>query len=103
MIEIIKKLNNGRSWEQVTSSWRTAAVVREIAELMKRLDYKTFHHVRRKGNRAADYLANWGCKGEGSFVDTQWMTLQNNSDWADLTGILNEDHEQASIEVTGGN
>jgi len=26
-IEIMKKLNNGRGWEQVTSSWRTAAVV----------------------------------------------------------------------------
>jgi len=62
VIEIMKKLNNGKSWERITNSWRTARIVQEIAELIKRMDYKSFNHVRRNGNRAADLLANWGCR-----------------------------------------
>lgn len=42
VIEILKKLNNGKIWEKITNSWRTTAVVREIAELLERLDYKIF-------------------------------------------------------------
>eukprot|EP00253_Pinus_taeda_P017009 PITA_17009 len=29
-IEILKKLNNGKNWEQVTNSWRTAGIVQEM-------------------------------------------------------------------------
>lgn len=62
-IEILKKLSNGRDWERVTSSWRTVRIIQEIADLLKRIDYKLFNHVKRKGNRAADFLANFGCRG----------------------------------------
>jgi len=58
VIEILKKLNNGKNWEQITTSWRTAGIVEEMADLLKRIDYKICNHVKRKGNRAADFLAN---------------------------------------------
>eukprot|EP00253_Pinus_taeda_P033746 PITA_33746 len=75
-IEILKKPNNKNNWEQVTNSWRTAGIIQEIAELMKGVEYNIFKHVKRNGNRAADFLANWGCKGRDGKVDNQWRTAQ---------------------------
>lgn len=100
VIEILKNLNNGKSWEQVTKSWRTAAVVRDITGLLERLDYKIFLHVRRKGNKPADYLANWGCKCQNARVDSQWEAIKKNHEWKELNDIIHEDHKQASRSTT---
>lgn len=97
-IEILKKLNNGKNWERITTSWRTARIIQEIAELIKRIDYKTFYHVRRNGNRAADFLANWGCKDRNNKVDNQWIVRRPSREWKGLASIINDDHEQATNE-----
>ena len=97
-VEMLKKLSNGRSWEKVTNSWRTTGIVQEIAGLLKRIEYKIINHVRRKGNQAADFLANWGYRGRGSTMDTQWRAVCGNREWTDLAAIINADNDQA----TGG-
>lgn len=97
-IEILKKLNNGKSWERITNSWRTAGIVQEIEELIKRTEYKIFNHVRRNGNRAADFLTNWGCKVRNSKVDNQWTMMRSSREWVGLAGIINDDHEQETYE-----
>lgn len=58
VIEMLRKLNNGKNWEQIVGSWRTAGIVQDLAELLRRIDYKIINHVRRRGNKAADFLAN---------------------------------------------
>lgn len=68
-IEMLKKLNDGKSLEQVARSWRTATIIQDIEELLGRIEYKIFSHVRRKGNRAADLLANWGSTESGRRMD----------------------------------
>ena len=92
----MKKLCNGRNWEKVSSSWRLAGIVQEIAELLPRIEYKVINHVRQKGNQAADFLANWGCRGCGSTVDAQWRTVCGNREWMDLATIIKADHYQAT-------
>eukprot|EP00253_Pinus_taeda_P010380 PITA_10380 len=91
VVDMLRRLNNGRGWEKVTKSWRTAGIVQEIAELIKRIDYRIISHVRRKGNQAADWLANWGCRGRGSTIDSQWRAVEGNREWKELA-----DHEQAT-------
>ena len=44
---------------------------------VKRIEYIIPSHVLRKGNKAADYMANWGCQNvdrpiEGRPVDPIW-------------------------------
>jgi len=68
--------------------------------MLKRIEYKIFNHVRRNGNRAADFLANWGCKERDNIVDNQWAAVRSSKDWVDLATIINEDHEQATNENT---
>eukprot|EP00253_Pinus_taeda_P006223 PITA_06223 len=58
VIEMIRKLNNGKNWEQIVSSWRTAGIVQDIGEILKSFYYLIINHIRRKGNKAADFLAN---------------------------------------------
>lgn len=59
-IHVTKKLNNGTSWDKVTQSWRTASLIQELEIILKRFEYMIIMHVRREGNRAANFLANWG-------------------------------------------
>ena len=97
-IEILKKLNNGKNWEQVTNSWRTAGIIQEIAKLLKGVEYKIFNDVKRNGNRAVDFLANWGCKGRDGKFNSQWRTVHPSGESEELANIINDDHDQASKE-----
>ena len=56
--EILKKLQKGTPWENISQSWRTASLIEEINHLVKRIEYLIPSHVLRKGNTAADYMAN---------------------------------------------
>ena len=40
-----------------------------MSQLLKQLQYLIPQHIRRKGNEAADYLANWGCKQMERCID----------------------------------
>ena len=55
---MLRKLKDGQSWDKVAKSWRTVAIVKDIAELLNMIDYKIINHVRRNGNKAADLLGN---------------------------------------------
>lgn len=62
VVEMIRSLNNGKDWDQVARSWRMEGIIQDLVDMLKRIEYKIINHVRRKGNKAADFLANWGCK-----------------------------------------
>jgi len=36
-----------------------AGLIQDMANILKSIDYKIISHVKREGNRAADFLANW--------------------------------------------
>eukprot|EP00253_Pinus_taeda_P015440 PITA_15440 len=62
VINSIRKLIQGKNWEKVVKSWRSASIVRDIEEMLTRIDFKITSHVRREGNKPADCLENWGSK-----------------------------------------
>lgn len=87
VIETIRKLNHGKSWERVAKSWRMAGLIQDLEESMKHIEYKVIHHVRREGNRPADYLANWGCNEPDGKVDTIWTSQLATTRWENLNRI----------------
>eukprot|EP00253_Pinus_taeda_P005455 PITA_05455 len=95
-IEMLRKLKDGQGWDKVAKSWRTAAIIQDIEETLNRIEYKTINHVRRDGNKAADFLANWGSKEAGSKLDTSWTSLERDQNWAGLKTILIRDNEEAT-------
>jgi len=96
VIDMLRKLSNGKNWEQISTSWRTIGIVQELADLIRRIDYKIFNHVKRKGNQAADFLANWRSKKWGNRIDNKWPVVIYNREWEDLTRIINHDHEESA-------
>lgn len=97
VIETIRKLNHGKSLEQVAKSWRTVGLIQDLEESMKRIEYKVIHHVRREGNKPADYLANWGCNEPEGKVDTIWTPQMARTRWENLNRITNQDNNEAIL------
>jgi len=60
VVQILKKLNNGASWDKVSKSWRTANLIQDLEIILKRFEYITIKHVRREANKITDFLENWG-------------------------------------------
>lgn len=96
VIEIPRKLNNGKDWEQVAKSWRTTRLIQDLANIMKCVDYKIFNHVRRDGNKVADFLANWGCNEQDGKVDSIWPTHIDKPRWETLTLIITQDDNEST-------
>jgi ribonuclease HI len=66
---VIQKLQQGNPWEKITQSWRIAALMEEVSQLLKQVQYLLPSHIKRKGNAATDFLANWGCQNTERFID----------------------------------
>jgi len=86
IIEVLRKMDNGKDWEQVAKSWRMVGLIQDMANTLKCIDYKIISHVKREGNKATDFLANWGCQ-EGK-VDSIWPTIMNKPEWETLNQII---------------
>ena len=66
---VIQKLQQGTPWEKITQSWRTTALMEEVSKLLKKVHYILPSHIKRKGNAAADFLANWGSQNTERSID----------------------------------
>ena len=66
---MLRKLQQWTQWEKISKSWRKTTLIQQIGSLIKQIQYLIPSHVRRTGNVAADYLANWGCHNVGRQLD----------------------------------
>lgn len=78
----------------MAKSWRTAGLVQDMANILKHIEYKIIIHVKREGNKAAYFLANWECK-EGK-VDSIWPTSMNKLGWETLNLIITQDRNEST-------
>lgn len=95
-IGMLRKLKDGKSWEKVAKSWRTAGIIQDIAVLLNRIDYKIINHVRHNGNKAADLLANWGRKEVTCRLDRNWLSFEADHNWEGIKNIITQDHHEAT-------
>lgn len=99
VIDMLRKLRDGQCWDHVAKSWRTAAIVKDVEEVLRRIEYTTISHVLREGNRAADLMANWGSGGGDRRIDGSWRSVKDDPRWTMLTDILNHDLYEATTSV----
>jgi len=88
---IIQKLQQGTPWEKITQSWRTAALIEEVSQLLKQVQYLIPSHIKRKGNEAADFLANWGCQNLERSIDASPHQVIWDVELHSLQIIVNKD------------
>ena len=62
---------------------------------MKGVEYKITSHVKREGNKPADYLANWGCKEPSEGIDASWHEQAELAQWDDLKQLIDRDNHDA--------
>eukprot|EP00253_Pinus_taeda_P006671 PITA_06671 len=76
VINAIRQLIQGKSWEKVVKSWRSANTVREIGDMLTGIDFIITSHVRREGNKPANCLANWGSNERMEPIDDSWTNQE---------------------------
>jgi len=91
-----KKLQQGQSVDRITKNWRLEFRVERLAELLKQCPECTFNHIRRKGNKVADILANRGVTAESSYEIVKWHPTDR-ADWMEqVTKAADQDRESPS-------
>lgn len=70
VIDMIRKLNNRKTWDKIAKSWRTTSLVQDLGDLIKWFAYMIINHVRKEDNRATDFLANWGSNEQRGNMDS---------------------------------
>eukprot|EP00253_Pinus_taeda_P015705 PITA_15705 len=95
VINAIRQLIQGKSWEKVVESWRSASTVRDIGELLKNIDFMITSHVRREGNKPADCLANWGSNERMEPIDDSWTNQELLARWDGLNQLIRKDNHDA--------
>jgi len=92
-----KKLQQGQSVGRLTKNWRLEFKVERLAELLERRPDCSFNHVRRKGNKVADILANRRVTADSSFEIVKWPPADR-ADWMDrVTRAAAQDRECPSV------
>jgi len=92
VVDTIRKLIQGKKWEKVVKSWRSASIVRDIVEMLTGIDFKITSHVRREGNKPADCLANWGSKEQLDRIDDSWTNQVTLARWDGLKQLISNDN-----------
>ena len=69
ILSMASKLLHGSQVSKVATSWRLAHGINSLASLLQNMHAITFHHVRRKSNSLADFLANSGVNSPHSLVE----------------------------------
>lgn len=71
-----------------------ASLIQDLETIIKRIDYKIIKHVRRDGNKAADFLANWGSNEQGGKLDSIWSTRLEEPRMDPLKTIITQDYDE---------
>lgn len=93
---VLQKLQQGTPWDKIRKSWRTARLIQQIGQIIPEISYVMPMHVRRGGNEAVDYLANWGYKNEGRKLDINQHHQAWNIELRSLQIILEKYKERAN-------
>eukprot|EP00253_Pinus_taeda_P009398 PITA_09398 len=96
VINAIRQLIQGKSWEKVVKSWRSAITVREIGDMLTGIDVTLTSHVRREGNKPADCLANWGSNERRAPIDDSWTNQEELARWDELNQLIRKDNDEAN-------
>ena len=100
---VLQKLQQGTPWEKISQSWRTTALIEEVSQLVKHIQYLIPSHIRRKGNAAADYLANWGCQNVERPIDARPTDATWDVELHSLQLIVNKDLQppDRGVQISG--
>lgn len=75
IVMLTRKLQGGHHVARITKNWRLEFCMERLAALLESTPNYSISHVKRKGNKVADLLANQGVTGTNSFIVTRCPTV----------------------------
>lgn len=99
IVTMAKKLQQGQSVDRITKNWHLEFRVERLAELLKQCPECTFSHIRRKGNKVADILANRGVIANSSYEIVKWHPTDK-VDWMEqVSKAADQDRESPTAPL----
>lgn len=94
--------------QKVSSSWRLATRLEKFQQWLQRNNDISFKHIRREGNKLADFLANLGVNRGEDFFAGSWQETASDSETDTFKNIISsdmqnkdEDHPDAGVKTVG--
>lgn len=91
---MVTKLMQGSPIHKVSSSWRMAQRLELIDNWLSQNQAISFKHVKREGNKLADFLANLGVETEMDFFDGPISSIASENQLSDFQTIVKNDMTQ---------
>lgn len=91
IINMISNTQQGKEVQNVSNSWRLATRLETLQTWLRNHNAISFKHIRREGNKLADFLANLGVvKGE-EFFEGSLQGFASDSEINTFKNILTND------------
>eukprot|EP00253_Pinus_taeda_P008598 PITA_08598 len=97
IINMASKLQQGSAAQKVSRSWRMATRLESLQTLLQNNKSTSFKHIRREGNKAADFLANLGAEIGKEHQEGTPQVIVSDSERATFQDIMIRDMQ---IEAT---
>lgn len=97
IINMALKLQQGSAAQKVSRSWRMATRLESLQTWLQNNKSTSFKHIRREGNKAADFLANLGAELGKEHQEGTPQVIASDSERATFQEIMNKDMQ---IEAT---
>eukprot|EP00253_Pinus_taeda_P027174 PITA_27174 len=105
IINMVSKIQQGKDVQKVSSSWRLATRLEILQKWLRSNKAISFKHIRREGNKLADFLANLGVDRGEEFFEGSLQGTASDSETNTFKNILSshmqirdEDHPDAGVQ-----
>jgi len=102
---MVSKIQQGKDVQKVSSSWRLATRLEKFQQWLRSNNVISFKHIRREGNKLADFLANLGINRGEEFFAGSWQETASESETNTFKNIISsdmqnkdEDHPDAGVQ-----
>jgi len=91
LINMAKNILNGSHAKKIATSWRLEARLEAIELELHRNRAITFTHIKREGNKVADFMANVGVENDHSLITGQLNTILTHDKAQECSHLVQKD------------
>eukprot|EP00253_Pinus_taeda_P021755 PITA_21755 len=99
IINMASKLQQGSAAQKVSRSWRMATRLESLQTWLKNNKSTSFRHIRREGNKAADFLANLGAELGKEHQEGTPQVFASDSERATFQEIMIRDMQTETTNI----
>lgn len=95
---MVTKLLHGKPVSKVADNWKKAHTLEQVRGLFRLNSKVQIHHVKRKANKLADLLANYGVRKKQELQEQKWETPMEESLRKKCLQVMEQDQARPRCE-----